>query len=292
MDRKHKLIEQCIVLMDGSMDSDTKERALKYYENFDESYLEQELSKLSGLEDAAQAKANARRQQQLWLIFRDSGLENTVANEALLEQMMPAGTLSAELFHSLLKSNPGMASRFSWTTKPFQAAIQKQETATRQEREAFLQAMRELVASPNEANFSLVRGALGSGYSVFDIKAAVQSGQIQLAAASAEEMAQYHQDAIDAHQNMLKNLAAKGDVATLRLLARQEAEANRRTVPQQQAEMNLEGIKQRDSYRNYPLLPVSVTKFQIQSASREYTAILVQKYGQYQLLNRLMTAGE
>jgi hypothetical protein len=91
---------------------------------------------------------------------------------------------------------------------------------------------------------------------------------------------------------MLRRLAAKGDVATLRLLAQQEAEANYRRVPQAQGELNLAAIKERDSHRGYPPLPKSITKYQLQAATREYTATLVQKYGKYQLLIRLMTEGE
>jgi hypothetical protein len=272
-------------------DEDMRRRTRAYFEGLSDEDIQKQYADFIGATDLEEQKEATRREREKLRIYQTSGLANIPVNDRELDRQLPGGLLTLETFASLIQ-NDDIKVKFIWQSQPFQRAKQARAKRTEADRENFLTAARELLASPCDANLNLVVSALGSGFSSYAIKAAVANGSIQLLAASPEELAEFHRQTVQDHQDMLKRLALKGDISTLRLLAQQEADANRRSVPQAQGELNLAAIKERDSHRGYPALPKSVTKFQIQSASQDYTKTLVQKYGKYQLLSRLMEAGE
>jgi hypothetical protein len=179
MDRKKQLVEQCIAASNPP-DDDMRNRTRLYFEAFTEEDLEKEFSALIGQMDLDEQKEATRRERVKLQIFQTSGLANVPLNDAELDRQLPGGLLTLETFASLIK-NEAIKNKFAWQTQPFTAAKRVRAERTEADRENFLTAARELVVSPDEANFSLVVGALGSGFSSYSVKAAVASGQIQLA---------------------------------------------------------------------------------------------------------------
>ena len=293
MTRKEELVQKCTAASNPP-DDDMGQRTRQYFEAFTEEDLEKEFEALIGKTDLDEQKEATRREMVKLQIFQTSGLANIEANEKELDRQLPGGLLTLETFYSLIQ-NEAIKNKFAWQTPPFQRAKQAARARTEADREEFTRAARELVLSPNEANFSLISATFGTGVSVGEIKQAVQSGKLQLLPASAEEHAEYYRQSVEEHNNLVRTLAQKGDpksMEALRRMAREEHEHNKVAVPVEQGMFNLEEIRKRDSHRNFPPLPKGVTKFQLQSASPEYTATLVQKYGKYQLLARLMEPGE
>lgn len=318
---KAQLIEKCLLLMDPNMDRDTEESARSYYANFDESYLEQEISKLSGVDDVVQAKENARRSQQLWLIFKETGLENTVANEGLLEAMMPGGTLSLELFVNLLKSNPKMRTRFSWVGQPLGKIVQAEQQLTAAESHKFAtfqQACKHLAVSghadiaPSLANYSLVSSQISEPVTAQSVVAALTNGSLQGLSGNAPGVvdAWREESLVQERQDLCRIIADNYTRDPFGRQAHYKQLLAARYKPIESLRAEVEEIKRRKALRNLNpeqlkeiirsgqtpaperKLPPIISAYEIKIADRKQLATWIEHYGVDALNRRLLGQDE
>ncbi len=105
--------------------------------------------------------------------------------------------------------------------------------------------------SENEANWSLTKSVLGSGFDQYSLEQAVTSNALRLARASQEELAQYAQDAAEVRQEYLRQATPQ----QLKQAARTETEQRRAAAVQQQADQQLQAAVERDAVMGFPSLP-------------------------------------
>jgi hypothetical protein len=240
------------------------------------SYLESKLKELqseieqrtivNAEQSLANAKEGARRQRELFGIFKYSGLKNTPENERLLDELLPGPTLSFENFRSLAQ-NPQIAAKFSWDGQPFERVI-AHETADRRNFDAAAKVVtsRGLNNVSNcDANFNAVREKLGTPLSVADVLRVLTDASITglAPAANASELRQEaNEQAILQHNRMLST----ADVPTLRTLTNQDF-ANRQTEAQKQAILDKQAQAELDARRGFKVMP---EYFKGQKLDREF----------------------
>jgi hypothetical protein len=153
----------------------------------------------------------------------------------------------------VLKETPSLAKSLTWQSADVLDPKKRQQAAeaqAEQDRETFNSLAREYGFSEVEANYQLAKSALGSGFSVYQLSAAVSSNAISLAQASPEELAQFRQDAAEERQDFLINRATPLE---LREAARQESEQGR--AQQQRTAQQVKIRENKESAVGYVGLP-------------------------------------
>jgi hypothetical protein len=139
-----------------------------------------------------------------------------------------------------------------------------------------------------EANFNVVRQALGSSFSVSQIQHLLIANPEVLSGPTQQELNDWERERIERHNAFLKN----ADLETLRRLARQQTEQNRQRAVQEQAMREDAARAERDRYQFY--LPIPET-FQgqpldsqfIKRCSAETLKQLIKLFGASQVTARL-----
>jgi hypothetical protein len=154
-------------------------------------------------------------------------------------------SFGAEWFAAVMKSNPKLANRFSWTTRPDPNEKKLQERARR---DVFHDLMVELGLSESHANWNLFpKDLLDNAYTA---KQAIVSGAVRgLMPATPSEQTERNEVAIDRENLRLLN----SDVPTLKKLAREEAEQRRVATAQADADRILKEKEQIEAGQFEPL---------------------------------------
>jgi hypothetical protein len=157
-----------------------------------------------------------------------------------------------------------------------------------QDKKAFSDAARTLGFSECDANFSLLRQALGDGnLTTYSVKQVIESG-VSLAVPTQQELNEWEQERIERHNEFLRN----ADPETLRRLVRQEAEQNRQKAVQEQAAREDAARAERDRYQGYQPIPDTFqgqpldSQF-IKKCSAETLKRLIKLFGSSQVTARL-----
>lgn len=192
--------------------------------------------------------------------------------------------LSREWFLKVLQENPSLASQFQWQSPD--ALDPKKRLA--QDQGTLAQAARTLRSfGVNEANLTVVRSVIGSGFTVYAIQQALASNALQLSGPSQSELDQWAEEDIEAHNQRL----LQADPTTLRLLARQESADKRVQEQAQRVNEQFEATKRRDEAIGYPQLPSEITKDQIRNAPTDKLKLWIKKYGNANVTARLQGRG-
>ncbi len=156
-------------------------------------------------------------------------------------------------------------------TEPQRRAQAAQQLA--KDKETFAALCRQQGLSECEANLNLWR----------------RSQSIEgLASASAQELAKFREEQIEAHNEFLLN----ADTETLKTLAREEGAANRQAAVQTEADRQLAAAQERDSRFGFPRLPDTwqgqkLDAAFIKNCSVETQKLLSRHFGPAQLTARL-----
>jgi hypothetical protein len=154
-------------------------------------------------------------------------------------------SFGAEWFAAVMKSNPKLANRFSWTTRPDPNEKKLQERARR---DVFHDLMVELGLSESHANWNLFpKDLLDNAYTA---KQAIVSGAVRgLMQATPSEIAEREAIRVDRENLRLLN----SDVPTLKKLAREEAEQPRVAIAKADADRILKEKEQIEAGQFEPL---------------------------------------
>ncbi len=242
---------------------------------------------------------NADRQRmaqenQLSIIFRIP-VNGKVALDNRANRSIIAGWLQEDQgeqitptwFKNVLSEQPQLAGQLTWQSADILDPVKRRQA----DREIFNVFARENGFSECESNRVLVKSVLGEGYDRHMLAQAVQSNALQLAQASPEELAQFRQDAIKAHNQQLLSM----DIPTLRKLAR-EAGARGQAPPPPDETQRVRAIENQD--RAYPLLPDElriedreelIDAAYIRRCPKEVLKSLIKKYGAPQIDEALRT---
>ena len=190
--------------------------------------------------------------------------------------------LSAAWFRHVIAENPELANQIA---KVEILSPQEQKKRLARDHETFLAVARMSGAfGNNDANFSLVRQVLGSGFTTYDIQQAVDSGAVRLSPATAEEIDKWHAEATGERRDFLVNRANPDE---LRAAARSEAEQARAISTGEQANRELESSRQRDQYRGYRPLPPEIDSKAIKQAAGDTLKHWIRLYGNFQITARV-----
>jgi hypothetical protein len=210
---------------------------------------------------AAEQQARAAAEKLLWAqIFRTVingrvAVDNE-ANRSIISSWINFDEqISPEWFKQVFAENPNMAQSLLWqSAKVLDPKFQKYaaDAQALQDRETFSKFARANDLSEVEANFHLVKSVLGSGFDQYALAQAVNSGQVQLAPASPEELAKFHQEAAVARADFLRNYATPDE---LREAAATEAEQRRQAAQQQFVNEQDEAGRKRAAESGKPQLP-------------------------------------
>ena len=169
------------------------------------------------------------------------------------------------------------------------------DAALPQDKETFRQATRQFKIGANQANFAVIRETLCPGFTLDQLRDAIQSRAIQLAPATQSELDQWEQDAVEERNAELLRIA-ENDPAKLRKIVREEAAQARAATAQAEAEERFQAEQERDGQRGYPKLP-DVWQGQaldanfLRRCSVETHKLLARRFGNAQLNARLNGRG-
>ena len=234
------------------------------------------------------------QENQLSLIFRTPingkiAIDNQ-ANRSILIAWLQEDQgehITPSWFKKVLNEQPQLASELSWTSADMLNPAKRRQA----DREIFNLFGRENSFSECESNRVLVKSVLGEGYDTHMLAQAVQSNALQLAQASPEELAQFRQDAIKAHNQQLLSM----DIPTLRKLAK-EAGARGQAPPPPDETQRVRAIENQD--RSYPELPDElrigdreelIDAAYIRRCPKEVLRSLIKKFGAPQIDEALRT---
>lgn len=149
--------------------------------------------------------------------------------------------------------SPALASCWQ-SAKVLDPKYQKQVAAAQdqQDRETFRTFAKANGFADIDANFHLAKSVLGSGFEQSVLTQAAQSGLLQLAPATQEELAAWAQEAYEARVDHLQNYASPEE---LRQAARQEAEQRREALRRAEQERQIYGREVADQAFGFPPLP-------------------------------------
>jgi hypothetical protein len=204
--------------------------------------------------------------------------------------------LSPAWFTKVLSEQPQLASQLTWQSADILDPKKRKQAEANQEaadRDTFNRFASENNFSQCESNYLLVKSVIGDGLSRHMLVSAVQSNALSLAPASPEELAQFRQDAIAAHNQKLLNM----DIPSLRKLAR-EAGARGQAAPPLDETQRVRQAERADGV-TYPVLPdeyrdgngpeeVLDAKF-IRKCSKETLKFLFKRFGSDQVEEALRT---
>ena len=162
-------------------------------------------------------------------------------------------SISATWFQKVLKETPLLANQLSWQSADIVDPVKRREAASaqaEQDREVFSAFARENGFSECESNHLLVKSVLGEAFDKYMLAQAVQSNALQLALASAEELAKFQRDAYEERVDWLTNSATPLE---LRQAARQESEQGR--AQQQRTAQQVKIRENKESAVGYVGLP-------------------------------------
>ncbi len=234
------------------------------------------------------------QEQQLSYIFR-TPVNGKVAIDNQANRTIIAGWLQEDQgeklspiwFAKVLSEQPQLASQLTWQS----ADVLDPKKRRQADREIFNVFARENGFSECESNRVLVKSVLGEGYDRHTLAQAVQSNALQLAQASPEELAQFRQDAINAHNQRLLNM----DIPTLRKLAREAGVAGA-VAPLPDETQRMRAIENQDG--TYPVLPDElrigdreelIDAAYIRRCPKEVLRSLIKRYGAAQIDEALRT---
>jgi hypothetical protein len=144
-------------------------------------------------------------------------------------QLKSAATKAAEADDRILELQAARAADRAWHEYEMSQAREPQRQAEEKaqlerDRRTFQDAAKTLrTLAVTEANFSLVRQSLGSGFSVSQIQQLLNANPEILSRPTQQELNEWERERIEQHNQMLRN----ADPVTLRRLVRQQAEQNR-----------------------------------------------------------------
>jgi len=235
------------------------------------------------------------QEQQLSLIFRTPVGKKVAVDcqsnrniiRSWLDESQGDTAISVQWFKKVLNEQPGLARQLSWQSANILDPAKRRQVEAAQdaeERRVFHEFCVANGFSEVDANFLLVKSVLESGFDQYSLAQAVQSNALQgLAPASPNELEQFRQEVIEAHNLHLLN----SDLPTLRRLAR-EAGARGPAVPQPDETQRVRAAE-RSEGNLYPPLPdefrdgngpeeVLNATF-IKKCSKETLRLLVKRYG-------------
>jgi hypothetical protein len=286
---KQQLVEQvCKLLADGTgvriygpasrtvTAADRKAAESKTVEFLEAALLQLEKEKVriaaANSPEVQQINEARRREQEEFVrdsewskIFRTPLPGNKVAvdnqaNRAAIEGWLhPHESLTQAVFAKAIADTPRLMSQLVVTSSDSLDPKKQRQAATAQadqDKQVFQAFVRANGFSENEANWSLTRSVLGSGFNQYQLEQAVTSNGLRLARASQQELAQYSQDAAEARQDYLKNQASP---AELREAANRESEQLRIQAQRQQVEAQVQAREQLDAQQGYPALPTETS---------------------------------
>jgi len=188
--------------------------------------------------------------------------------------------MSPEEISSAFAGNPKLASGFIWIDPPASKTDPKQKAKD-------LETLREAAKAngnfgASEANLSLVRDALGAGFTEYQINQAIRSNAVRLAPPSEEERQQWAAEAQEQEQQRLRNLNTR----ELKTEVSAGFEQRRAQAAQAEADRVLKAKEEADQLAGgYPELPEFFKghrvdrAFFVKKCSREELKFLVQKFG-------------
>lgn len=201
--------------------------------------------------------------------------------------------ISPTWFKQVFEENPGLAKSLTWQSADVLDPKKRQQAAVAQEesdRETFEAFAKSNGFSEVTANFHLAKSVLGSGFDQGALAQAVQSGLLQLAPASEEELAERAEE----RQAWLANEASPEQ---LREAAATEAEQGRVQFQQQEAAERFAARERADKAAGYPPLPThnletgeainAVYLNRLSNVDRPKFKALLIRYGNFQLTQRL-----
>lgn len=121
-----------------------------------------------------------------------------------------------------------------------------------QDRETFAKACRKFNIGNIEANFKLIRAALGPQFNLYQVGQAVSSGIVHVDPATEQEQQQWRQEAQKEHRDYLVNYASPGE---LRQAARQDSEQRRVQAEQQHGAQQIKTREEAEVSVGYQVLP-------------------------------------
>lgn len=192
--------------------------------------------------------------------------------EEIFSWPRPGEQLSAQLFKKIIAEQPGLVSRLVLETAEDRNPAKKKQAATQRDREMRLE-------------FSVIcrRNKLSDCDANFQMWKANESLQ-GLALATAAEVEQFEMEAEEARQTALMN----ADSTTLRKLVREESAVARQAEAVKEFERQREAEKIRDAGIGFPVLPKSITKFQLKDlGDADFLRRMIRKYGISQINERL-----
>jgi hypothetical protein len=163
-----------------------------------------------------------------------------------------------------------------------QTAPQRTREAAKQlelDGEVFQAVCRKHLIANIEANFSLLRSALGDDFTEYSATRAITSGAVQLAKANQSEQDRYRQEAVEAQNEALQKM----DHDQLRAQVRKEATDSRAANAKAEADSQLAAAQARDSHFHFPSLPDEITSARIKEATPDQIKFWIKKYGSAQL---------
>jgi hypothetical protein len=211
-------------------------------------------------------------------------------------QLKSAATKVAEADDRILELQAARAAERAWHEYEMSQSREPQRQAEEKaqlerDRRTFQDAAKTLrTLAVTEANFSLVRQSLGSGFSVSQIQQLLNANPEILSRPTQQELNEWERERIERHNAFLKN----ADVVTLKNLVRQEAEHKRQQMAQAQLDATQASAKQRHDLHGYvSLTPESrhrgnvIDAQYIKTVDVQALRELVRIYGDFQLNNIL-----
>src|ERR1700676_1573795 len=161
--------------------------------------------------DAVQKKRVQDHEDFVWAMICKTPIgvpartvSDNIANRSLIFGWLheDQGEIPSVAWFNKIISEPGLKEQVAW-----QRVLTQRETARQLEkdRETFAKAARNFRISENEANFGLIRSTLGEKFSLYQVQQAIDSGAIQLSAASQEELEAYRREAVEERRDFLVN---------------------------------------------------------------------------------------
>ena len=165
---------------------------------------------------------------------------------------------------------------------------QAEQQRKKEGREVFTAYAKQSGVSDCVANFELAWKALaGENFDKYSIEKAVRDG-LQLAPATVEEISRRTLQAIQNHQDWMKNHATQSE---LREHAAIQSEFARERAQQAFLSQQLAIRTEREAYMQFPVLPDSMTRENIMRTSGEEMRKLVRRYGFSRINDRIHGRG-
>jgi len=214
-------------------------------------------------------------------------VRNVASENIVLGWLQPGETLTPDWFRKVLAEQPELAKQIQWQSADVldpQKQRAKAKAQLEQDQITFSDAARAIKTfGVNMANFRLTREVLGEGFSQYAIQQALASNALQLSPPSREELTQWANDSIEAHNEAL----LKANPEELRARVREESVARQQSTQQEQAQRQIQAETQRDAALMYPALPVEITSDIIKKGSPDQIKYWCRKFGHANVNARL-----